>query len=129
MRLEALLFAVCVLGCTSPYPVFIGSSGFVVPPSVKREPLSAGGAKVQVVQTAPQCTFIGLATGVGGIKDQYEPNDDARRAKFADEAMIALRNTVAEHGGTHVIVDGREDYANSRLESEYVLLRGRAFRC
>ena len=129
MRVLEALLALALVGCHYPYPVFVSSGGgMFVPPRVAKEPLSPAGAKVVVVTEAPACGFLGLATGVGGAKDQYQPSADGDVPKHREEALVALRNVVGARGGTHVVIDATAVYGSVH-QWEQVILRGRAFRC
>lgn len=84
---------------------------------------------MQLVTAAPPgCRSLGLATGVGGIRDQYEASSDARYAESKVEALAALRNAVAEAGGTHVRMDAEVRFTE-RQGLTHVLVRGAAFSC
>lgn len=128
MRLVSLLLACVLAGCTYPYPIMAAASGFVIPPSTKREPLSEKGARVTVVAEPPACAMIGLATGVGGLKDVWESTGDGDTPKYREQAIVALRNVVGELGGTHVVIDATVLYGRVDRYSN-MLLRGRAYRC
>jgi hypothetical protein len=126
---EALL-GVALVGsaCAIPYPIVNNAGPAEVPPTAAQDPLGAG-AKVQLVTAAPPgCRSLGLATGVGGIRSQYEASSDARYAEFRAEAFDALRNAVAEAGGTHVRMDA-EVRQTERVGLTYVVVRGAAFSC
>jgi hypothetical protein len=124
------LALVALAGCTTPYPVLASGNGSVgVPPSARDEPLSAEGARVQVVDRAPPgCAFLGLGTGVGGVKSQYDPTRPL--AESQRDALTALRNSVGRVGGTHTSVDAEVQYSGDGQEGvRYVVIRGPALRC
>lgn len=84
---------------------------------------------MQIVAQAPfGCRFLGLATGVGGVADQYEPTSDSRYGEFQARALIALRNAVARAGGTHTLIDAEVGYTESRGLT-HILVRGPALAC
>ena len=128
MRIRSLAMIAALFGCRAPYPLFVASSGMFVPPSVKKDPLSPAGATGVVTNEARACAFLGLATGVGGAKDQYVASSDAEVPAYREEAIVALRNVVAARGGTHVVIDATVVYGHVR-HYDQVILRGRAFRC
>jgi hypothetical protein len=128
MRFVSFLFALGLSGCTYPYPVLAASSGATIPVNVANKPLSEQGARVTVVAEPPSCSFLGLATGVGGLRDENAAKDDSGLPAYREEAVVALRNVVGARGGTHVVVDAT--MLDGRAEAwAKVLLRGRAFRC
>lgn len=125
---RALVAMLATAGCAIPYPVVIAGGPFEAPPSRSSARLGAG-ARVQLVTVAPpRCRSIGLATGVGGVRDQYEESSDARYGEFRARAVVALRNAVAEAGGTHVRLDAEVRVAGTRWLT-HVLVRGAALAC
>jgi hypothetical protein len=125
---RALVTMLAATGCAIPYPVVVAGGPFEVPPSASSARLG-GGARVQLVTVAPpRCRSVGLATGVGGIRDQYEESSDARHGEFRDRAVVALRNAVAEAGGTHVRIDAEVRVAGTRGLT-HVIVRGAALAC
>jgi hypothetical protein len=104
------------------------------------DPLDERGARVLVVPAAPaNCLFVGLATGVGGVKKTYEGGSDARYGEFQAQAVVALRNAVGAAGGTHTVVDAEVTFFH-RMGGPYriggpdselgaVLVRGPALVC
>jgi hypothetical protein len=115
-------------GCKVPYPVVVNAGPFVVPPTSAREPLQEGARVLVLPQAPPGCLFLGLATGVGGIADQYEGTSDSRFPEFQRRALTALRNAVARVGGTHTVVDAEVTFTEPRGVT-HVLLRGPALLC
>lgn len=128
MRIPSLLL-VFLSACHYPYPILVAASGLLIPPSPEHKPLSVAGARVQIVaDAAATCSFIGLATGVAGNKDQYQGSTEQDMLNYRAAARVALRNAVGAAGGTHVIVDGEELFGGPHM-GDTVILRGRAFRC
>lgn len=130
LRLDVPLLAIvaALTGCVVPYPILHGAGGMEVPPTASRELLAAG-AGVSVVAQAPAgCRFLGLATGVGGVANPYEPTSAARYPEFQAQALVALRNAVAGVGGTHTTVDA-EVLFEKHGGSSHVLVRGPALAC
>jgi hypothetical protein len=128
MRFVSILFACVLSGCTYPYPIAVSAGGFEIPPMAKREALTDKGARVSVVNEPPACAMIGLATGVGGVKDVWSSSGDSEAPKYREGAIVALRNVVGERGGTHVVIDATVHYGRVDRWGN-VLLRGRAYRC
>lgn len=127
-RSLAYLVALGAGACSVPYPVVVAGGPFEVPPLRAEEPLSARGAAVQVVpMPPPRCSFLGLATGVGGVGDASDPGADARYPEFQARALVALRNAVGEVGGTHTVVDAEVTFYKQELQA--VLVRGPALAC
>lgn len=125
----ALVLTLSAAGCSVPYPLFVSAGGLQVHPGSNPTALTAEGARVQVVSVAPPgCAFLGLATGVGGASDQYEPGGVAFLRAWQDQAVVALRNAVGAVGGTHTIVDGEMQWS-SGSDLRNVLVRGPALRC
>jgi hypothetical protein len=120
--------ALATSACAIPYPVLHAAGPFVIPPSPSSDPLGAG-ARVTLVTTAPPgCRSLGLATGVGGIADQYQPYSNAQYAEWRAQALVALRNAVGEAGGTHTRVDAEVRFTKQGVLT-HVLVRGDALAC
>lgn len=129
LRNALLLFIATTIGCSVPYPLVTAGGPFEVPASGSTDPLDVHGARVQVVAAPPpRCSFLGLASGVGSVKDQYEPTSDARYPEFQARALVAIRNAVGKVGGTHVVIDAEVTRFNRR-GLEAVVIRGPALAC
>lgn len=128
LRSALLGVVLAVAACKIPYPIVTNAGGAVVPPSSDHDPLGPG-AQVQLVMGMPPgCRSLGLATGVGGIEDQYEASSDARYDEFRAQALVSLRNAVGEAGGTHARIDAEVRYSDYQGLT-HVILRGAALVC
>ena len=114
--------------CKIPYPIATNAGFAEIPPSSDHDPLGPGTQVQLVMGTPPGCRSLGLATGVGGIEDQYEASSDARYDEFRAEALVSLRNAVGEAGGTHTRIDAEVRYSDYQGLT-HVILRGAALVC
>ena len=128
LRSAPLAVLLAAAACKIPYPIVTNAAGAVVPPSADHDPLGPGTHVKLVMGMPPGCRSLGLATGVGGIRDQYETSSDARYAEFRAEALVSLRNAVGEAGGTHTRIDA-EVRSSDYQGVTYVTLRGPALVC
>lgn len=127
--LAVLACGASTYACSIPYPITVGSGPLVVPPSPGREPLGSG-ARVTVVSVVPAgCQFLGLATGVGGAEASDGSGSPKRDALIRDRAVVALRNAVADAGGTHATLDAEAAFTSDGPAINDVVVRGGAFVC
>lgn len=128
LRSAPLALVLAAAACKIPYPIVTNAAGAVVPPSSDHDPLGPGTHVQLVMGTPPGCRSLGLATGVGGTKDQYETSSDARYDEFRAQALVSLRNAVGEAGGTHTRIDAEVRYSDYQGLT-HVILRGPALVC
>ena len=128
LRSAPLAMLLAAAACKIPYPIATNAGFAEIPPSSDHDPLGPGTQVQLVMGTPPGCRSLGLATGVGGIEDQYEASSDARYDEFRAEALVSLRNAVGEAGGTHTRIDAEVRYSDYQGLT-HVILRGAALVC